>query len=183
MKTAVPALSCLLALWFVAAGPTRLHAQTAPMETMAEHAHAPTTPSTSLTLTIDGKPTTLSIADLKAMPQKTISVHNEHTKTEETYSGVLLGELLAKYGLPVDKTTHRTMLRSYIVAEGNDKYWVLYSVTEIEGSEHNADVIVATNMNGKPLGEDGQFKLVDSSDKRPERWVRNLISITVKSAE
>jgi hypothetical protein len=117
------------------------------------------------------------------MEQKTVTVFNEHMKTDETYSGVPLGVLLAKYGLPVDKTTHRKMLRSYIVAEGMDKYWVLYSVTEIEPSEHNGDVIVATTLGGKPLGEDGQFKLVDSSDKKPERWVRNLCAVTVKSAE
>ncbi len=117
------------------------------------------------------------------MEQKTVTVYNAHLKAEETYTGVPLGVLLAKYGLPVDKTTHRTMLRSYIVAEGTDKYWVLYSVTEVEPSEHNGDVIVAIAVGGKPLGEDGQFKLVDSGDKKPERWVRNLSGITVRSAE
>jgi len=75
------------------------------------------------------------------------------------------------------------MLRSYVVAEGADKYRVIFSVTEIEGSEHIGEVIVATSIGGKPLGDDGQFKLVDSGDKKPERWVRNLKSITVKSAE
>jgi hypothetical protein len=132
---------------------------------------------------VDGKATKLSVTDLQAMPQKTISVHNEHTKADETYTGVLLGDLLTKYGFPVDKTTHRKMLRSYLVAEGTDQYWVLYSVTEIEGSEHNGDVIVATSVDGKPLGEDGQFKLIDSADRKPQRWVRNLSAITVKSAE
>ena len=117
------------------------------------------------------------------MPQKTVTVHNEHTKADETYSGVPLGDLLAKYGLPVGQAAHRKMLRSYLLAEGTDKYWVLYSVTEIEGSEHDANVIVATSMNGKPLGGDGQLKLVDSADKKPQRWVRNLTAITVKSAE
>jgi hypothetical protein len=162
------------------------HAQTAPGGTpgaMAEHVHTPAPASTSLTLTIDGKATTLTVADLQAMEQKTVTVFNEHMKTDETYSGVPLGVLLAKYGLPVDKTTHRKMLRSYLTAEGTDKYWVLYSVTEIEGSEHNGEVIVATSVGGKPLGEDGQLKLVDSGDKKPQRWVRNLSSITVKSAE
>jgi hypothetical protein len=38
-------------------------------------------------------------------------------------------------------------------------------------------------MGGKPLGTDGNLKLVDSGDKKPQRWVRNLSSITVKSAE
>jgi hypothetical protein len=50
-------------------------------------------------------------------------------------------------------------------------------------AEHDGTVIVATSVNGKPLGEDGQLKLVDSGDKKPQRWVRNLASITVKSAE
>jgi hypothetical protein len=180
MKSAVVSLSFVVALCFVVITPVRLGAQATPM---AEHVHATTMPSTSLILTIDGKATTLSVAELSAMPQKTVTVYNEHLKTDETYTGVLLGDLLAKYGLPVDKTTHRKMLRSYIVAEGMDKYWVLYSVTEIEGSEHNGDVLVATSMGGNPLGEDGQLKLIDSEDKKPQRWVRNLSAITVKSAE
>jgi hypothetical protein len=176
-------LACLLSFGLILAAPSYSHAQAGQMATMSEHAHTPATPSTSLTLTIDGKATTLSVADLQAMPQKTVTVHNEHLKVDETYTGVALGDLLAKYGFPVDKTTHQKMLRSYIKAEGTDKYWVLYSLTEIEPSEHNADIIVATTLGGRPLGEDGQLKLVSSADKKPQRWVRNLTAITVKTAE
>ncbi len=79
--------------------------------------------------------------------------------------------------LRVGPSSHRAMLRSYIAAEGTDKYWVLYSATEIEGSEHEAVVIVATSMDGAPLGDDGQLKLVTSADKKPQRWVRNLTAI------
>jgi hypothetical protein len=183
MKRASLTIPLLVSLCFAGMSVAEARAQTVPMGVMAEHQHAPAQSSTSLVLTLDGKATTLSISELSAMPQTTITVHNEHTKTDETYSGVLLGALLAKYGLPVDKTTHQKMLRSYLLAEGTDKYWVLYSVTEIEGSEHNGAVIVATSMGSKPLGEDGQFKLVDSEDKKPQRWVRNLSAITVKSAE
>jgi hypothetical protein len=184
MKTTAASLSCVIALCFAAPDNIRVHAQTASKPgVMVEHERAAAVPSTSLTLAIDGKVTTLSVAELQAMPQKTVNVHNEHTKADETYSGVLLGDLLAKFGFPVSQATHRKMLRSYLVAEGTDKYWVLYSVTEVEASEHDASVIVATSMNGKPLGEDGQLKLVDSADKKPQRWVRNLAAITVKSAE
>jgi hypothetical protein len=184
MRTFTSSLLCLIGLSMAGFAPVRGEAQTAPMAGMPqerEHVHAG--PSTSLTLTVDGRATTLTVADLQAMPQTTVTVHNEHTKSDETYSGVLLGDLLAKYGFPVDKTTHQKMLRSYLTAEGTDKYWVLYSVTEIEGSEHNGTVMVATSMGGKPLGEDGQLKLIDSGDKKPQRWVRNLSAITVKSAE
>jgi hypothetical protein len=117
------------------------------------------------------------------MPQKTVSVHNEHTKADEAYSGVLLSDLLAKCGFVADKAAQHKMLHSYVVAEGTDKYSVLYSATEVEGSDHTADVLVATAMNGKELGADGQLKLIDTADKKPERWVRNLTAITLKTVE
>ena len=117
------------------------------------------------------------------MPQKTVTVRNAHTNADESYTGVPLGDVLAKYGVPVDKTTHQKMLHSYIKAEGTDKYWVLYSLTEIEPTEHNGTVLIALLADGKPLGSDGQFKLIASDDKKPQRWVRNLAEIMVKSAD
>ena len=146
-------------------------------------AKPPAAPSTSLTLTVDGKATVFSTAELKAMPQKTVKVHNEHTNADETYSGVALGELLAKAGFVVEKATQQKMLRSYIKVEGTDKYWVLYSLTEVEGSEHDGDVLVAISVDGKSLGADGELKLVSTGDKKPQRWVRNLTAITLKSGE
>jgi len=146
-------------------------------QAMQEHAHAKAALSTELQLTVDGKTSTITLADLAAMPQKMVKVHNEHTKKDETYTGVALSDLLAKYGFAVGPSTHRAMLRSYIAAEGTDKYWVLYSTTEVESSEHEAEVIVATGVDGGSLGDDGQLKLVASADKKPQRWVRNLTAI------
>jgi hypothetical protein len=140
-------------------------------------------PSTSLTLNVDGKATMFSVADLKAMPQKTVKVHNAHTKMDESYSGVALGDLLAKAGFVADKTTQKKMLHSFLRVEGTDKYWVVYSLTEVEGSEHDGDVIVATSVDGKGLGADGELKLVSTEDKKPQRWVRNLAAISLKTAE
>ncbi len=153
------------------AGTCHLSARTEPP------AHAKAAPSTQLQLTIDGKTSTVTLSDLAAMPQKSVMVHNDHTKKDESYSGVALGDLLAKYGFAVGQPTRRKMLHSYIVAEGTDQYWVLYSTTEVESSEHTADVVVATSIDGKSLGDDGGLKLVASADKKPQRWVRNLSAI------
>jgi len=139
--------------------------------------------STSLILTVDGKAMTFSVAELKAMPQKTLKVHNAHNNMDQTYSGVALGDLLAKAGFVADKTTQKKMLHSYLRVEGTDKYWVVYSLTEVEGSEHDGDVIVATSVDGKGLGADGELKLVSTEDKKPQRWVRNLAAISLKTAE
>ena len=152
-------------------------------QAMPEHAHAAATLSTSLTLDIDGKTTTLSVAELQALPHKTITVHNAHTQTDETYTGVALDELLAKYGAALDKTSQKRILHSYLRVEGTDHYFVLYSAAEIEAAIHNGEVIVATSMNGNALGEDGAIKLVASGDKKPMRWVRNLTKITLVTVD
>ncbi len=143
----------------------------------------PAPESTALALTVAGKTTTFTGAELKAMPHITVHVHNEHTKANESYAGVPLAVLLTQAGFKVEQSTHRTMLRSYLQAEGTDHYWVLYSLTEVEPSEHEGDVLVATSVDGHGLGADGQLKLISTRDKKPERWVRNLAAITVRSAE
>ncbi len=141
-------------------------------------------PSTSLTLTVDGKATTFSAADLRQLPQRTVNVHNAHTNAYESYAGVTLSDLLARAGFAVSKATQPKMLHSYLRATGTDKYWVIYSLTEVESSEHAGDVIVAISMNGgKDLGADGELKLVSTEDKKPQRWVRNLTAITLTTVE
>ncbi len=148
-------------------------------QAMPEHEHAKASPSTSLLLTVDGHQNTLSVPDLQALPQKTLTVHNEHTKADETYTGVALSDLLAKYGAPFDKGNEKKIFHSYLRVEGTDHYYVIYSGSEIESAIHNAEVIVATALNGNPLTDDGQIKLVASAEKRPARWVRNLSAITL----
>jgi hypothetical protein len=153
---------------------------------MGEHqamAHAPAKPSTALVLTIDGKSTTLSVADLQAMPQKTLSVKNGHSGADELYTGVAVGDLLARYGFAFESSTAKRVYHSYVRAEGTDGYWVLYSASELEGVLRETGAIVALTADGKPLGEQGEFKIVLAGEKRPARWVRNLKSLTVVTVE
>ncbi len=158
--------------------------QTAPqVNDLVAHAHTPSVPSSVLTLTAPGKTLTFTPADLKAMPHKTVTVHNEHTQTSETYTGVPLTDLLTLAGVPVGKDLRGKAFLLYILAEGTDHYRVLYSLSEVDPVNHTGDVIVADTLNGSALTTDGALKLVSSEDKRPARWVRNLTAITIKQAE
>jgi hypothetical protein len=170
-------------VWMAVAGSG--WAQAAPAAEMQEmHEHKASPPSTTLTLMVGGKTTSLSVADLQAMPQRTLTVHNAHTQVDETYMGVALSDLLAKQGVTTaDAAASRRVYHSYVRAEGTDLYWVLYSASEVEHAIHKGDVIVAVTMDGKPLGEDGKFKLVASEEQKPARWVRNLQSLTFVTVE
>jgi hypothetical protein len=48
---------------------------------------------------------------------------------------------------------------------------------------HDGTVLVADSEDGKPIADDGPLKLVATGEKRPARWVRNLVAIRVLTAE
>ncbi len=138
-------------------------------------------PSTSLLVQAGDKTLTLSAADLQAMPHETVIVVNGHSQKNESYSGVTMETLLAKLGMPFIIPNEHTLVRSYLVAQGTDGYAVVVSVYEVLPAVHGGSAIVADTLDGKPLGEDGAFKLVLSSDRRPQRWVRNLTSLRLET--
>lgn len=149
----------------------------APMDEM----HKPAPPAGPLQIGFDGKTATWTVASLASLPHVSVTVHNEHTKADETYSGVPLIALLTPLGVS-DKPRGK-QLRLYVVASGSDGYQVVYSIGEVTPDVHDATVMVADSEDGKPIAVDGPLKLVATGEKRPARWVRNLVSIDVKAAE
>jgi hypothetical protein len=146
----------------------------------AMHHGGSSIPSSSLTIrTSDGKTVTLSDDELAALPHKSVTVLNAHSKANETYAGVPLSDLLTKVQVPQGEQVKGALFMTVVIAEGTDGYQVLYSLAEIDPAIHTGDVIVADTMNGKKLDKDGAFKLVSTEEKRPARWVRNLKSIEV----
>jgi hypothetical protein len=139
--------------------------------------------STALIATVNGKTQTFSTEEIAALPHETVSVMNAHLKKTESYSGVPLAAILEKMGLPFEKANEHALLQSYWIAEGTDGYRVVVSAYEALPTVHMDSVLVADSGDGKPLAADGALKLVISGDKRPQRWVQNLKSLTLKLAE
>jgi len=128
-------------------------------------------------------PLVLSVADLKKMPRKTLSVVNPHDNKTETYEGVLLEELLKRAGVAQGEKLRGALLATYVIAEAEDGYRVVFSLAELDSGILDSDVIVADTMNGESLApKQGPFRLVAPHEKRPARWVRMLKSITVVRA-
>jgi hypothetical protein len=150
----------------------------------AQAAPAQGVPATASTLDLsgaDGRHITLPAEALQSLPQQTVHVHNPHTKADETYQGVELSLLLARLDAPLGPKLRGKALSMFVVAEGTDKYRAIYSLAEVDPTFHTGTVIVADRENGQPIAKDGPFKLVNTEDKRPARWVRNLASIQLSS--
>jgi DMSO/TMAO reductase YedYZ molybdopterin-dependent catalytic subunit len=122
----------------------------------------------------------LTVADLKAMPRKILTVVNPHEKKTERYEGVALEEILRKAGVPQGDALRGPAMATYVFAEAADGYRVVFSLAELDAGIADSEVIVADTMDGVPLGDRlGPFRLVAPHEKRPARWVRMLRSISV----
>jgi len=125
-------------------------------------------------------PLVLTVLDLKKMPRKTLTVVNPHDKKRETYEGVPLEELLRRAGVPQGEQLRGSSMATYIVAEAEDGYRVVFSLAELDSGILDSDVIIADTMDSAPLAaKQGPFRLVAPHEKRPARWVRMLKSLTV----
>jgi hypothetical protein len=146
---------------------------------------AQTVPNSKVSLLITGDAKhaslNLSLAEIRALPHVDVKVHNGHTNTDETYSGVPLVVLLAKVDAPLGENLRGKALTNYVVATGSDGYSVLLSLAEVDPMFHDGQIVVADSRDGQPLTTSGPFQLIVSEDKRPARWVRNLVSIAVQS--
>lgn len=153
----------------------------APADAEMHHGtHAPV-PADTLRITFGEKSAEWTLATLAPLPHVTITVYNEHAKANETFSGVTLASLLAPLGVP--QKPHGKDFQLYLVAKGSDGYQVVYSLGEATPDVHDGTVLVADSMDGKALGDHGPLQLVATGEKRPARWVRNLVAVRVVSAQ
>jgi DMSO/TMAO reductase YedYZ molybdopterin-dependent catalytic subunit len=133
------------------------------------------------TLVIAGdvaKPATLTPADLKALPRKTVKLEEDGRPV--TYEGVLVGELLKRAGAASGNDLRGSAAAAYVVASANDGYQAVFSVAELDPAFTGSEIIVADTVDGKPLFDyQGPLRIVAPRDTRGARSVRMLEKIEV----
>ena len=124
------------------------------------------------------KPLTLTAAELKAMPRTTVSVMDQGREVK--YSGVLIGEILARAGAPLGRDLSGPAVATYVVATGKDGYAAVFSLGELDPAMTSNDIIVADTIEGQPLFDyQGPYRIVAPHDKRGARGVRMLQKLDV----
>lgn len=151
-----------LAIGFLAAG--LLHAQDA---------------QSSIQVAGDVKqPLTLTADDLAKMPRATVRTMNNGMET--VYEGVWLHEVLKRAGVPQGNELRGKALSTYVLAQAQDGYQVVFSLGEIDPAFIDNEILLADTANGKALfGAQGRFRLVVPKDKPGARSVRMLTRLDV----
>src|SRR5271170_6400621 len=121
---------------------------------------------------------TLTADDLAKMPRA--SVHTTNNGIETIYEGVPLHEVLKKAGVPQGSELRGKALTTYVLAEAQDGYQVVFSIAELDPAFIDNEILLADTANGKPLfGAQGRFRLVVPKDKPGARSVRMLTKLEV----
>jgi len=121
---------------------------------------------------------TLSADDLAKMPRA--SVKTVSGGMETVYDGVWIHEVLKKAGVPQGGELRGKALSSYVIAEAQDGYQVVFSLGELDPSFIDNEILLADTANGKSLfGAQGRFRLVVPKDKPGARSIRMLTKIEV----
>jgi DMSO/TMAO reductase YedYZ molybdopterin-dependent catalytic subunit len=140
-------------------------------------------PNPSGTVTVGGEvltPLTLSAADLAAMPRST-AVAKDKQGVPHTFSGVALADIFNKAGVTTGKQLRGENLAKYVLVTCADNYQVVFSLAELDSSFTDRVVILADQMEGKPLpAGTGPFRIVVPGEKKPARNCFQVIAIDIK---
>jgi DMSO/TMAO reductase YedYZ molybdopterin-dependent catalytic subunit len=136
-------------------------------------------PQSSLQVTGAVKhPLTLTAADLANLPRA--SVRTMRNGIETVYEGVWLHAVLKEAGVPLGTELRGKALATYVLAEAQDGYQVVFSLGELDPAFIDNEILLADTANGKPLfGAQGRFRLVAPKDKPGARSVRMLTKLEV----
>ena len=135
-------------------------------------------------LRIDGlveKPGTFDAKSFAGLKRHTIKVDDHGVPA--IYEGVSLPDVLALAGAPLGDAMRGAKLSLVVVAKAADDYVVTYSLAELDPGFTDRVALLADRRDGKPLAENAApFQIVVPGEKKHGRWIRQLVSLTVKDA-
>lgn len=145
-----------------------------------------TTASIAQTVTISGevtKPLTLQSADLKALPHIEMTVADRDGK-EHRYAGVPLITLLSQAGTSTGAALKGKNLTKYVVVKATDGYEVVFALAELDPAFATRTILLADSVDGAPLADGvGPYRVVVPGEKKPARWIRQVMALEVKLAK
>jgi len=141
--------------------------------------------TTAQSVTVGGEvntPLTLTAADLTAMPRST-AVSKDKQGKPHSFEGVSLADIFKKAGVTTGRDLRGENLAKYVLVTCADNYRVVFSLAELDSSFTDRVVILADQMEGKPLpAGTGPFRVIVPGEKKPARNCFQVTAIDIKFA-
>lgn len=144
----------------------------------AEHAHEAPVANTRTTITLGGelKSAEFGREALAKLPRHTVRATAHGVSAN--YEGVDLIDVLSQAGAPTGDKLRGKALSLYVRVIAADGYQVPFALAELEPAFRGNKVLLVDRRDGVAIdGIDGPFRLVAPDEKRPGRWIRQVVSI------
>ena len=140
----------------------------------------------SLSLSVGGeveRPLKLSAPDWAKLPRRTLKA-KDHDGKEATFEGVALYEVLKLAGVPFGEQLRGRQIALFLLVEAADGYKAVFALPELDPAYTDRNIILADRRDDAPLSEkEGRLRVVVPDEKRQARWVRQVVSLTIRRAE
>jgi DMSO/TMAO reductase YedYZ molybdopterin-dependent catalytic subunit len=145
-----------------------------------------TATATAVVLSVGGdvpNPVKLTASELARLPRQSVRGKDRDGKEVE-FEGVPLVEVLKTAGVKFGHDLRGPALANYLLVEAADGYRVVFALSELDPASTDRVILLADRREGKPLDEkEGPLRVIVPGEKRPARWVKQVISLKVGRAE
>jgi hypothetical protein len=129
----------------------------------------------------EGHSATITAAQIAALPHVTVNVR-DHDK-DARFEGVPLATVLSMTGIQLGESLRGPRMTEMLLVEAGDGYKVVFALAEIDPAFATKEIILADKRDGKPLdAKEGPLRIVAPGEKRPARWVRQVIALKLIAA-
>lgn len=153
---------------------------------LASPAWSQTAPAQQPTVKVVGevlKPLTLSAADLAGMPRANAEAKDKQG-VMHSFSGVALSTIFEQAGVTTGRQLRGENLAKYLLVTCADGYQVVFSLAELDSSFTDRVVILADQIEGKPLpAGTGPFRLIVPGEKKPARNCFQVTTLAIRFAK
>ncbi|MET9689494.1 molybdopterin-dependent oxidoreductase [Streptomyces sp. NPDC006514] len=131
------------------------------------------------------KPYTITLADLRKLPQAEAPVEFVSAKGDQkhTYQGVLLHEVLKAAQPRFDQSKKNGQLRGVVAATGGGDYRAVFAWAEIDPGFAKSQVLLAVSEDGTAFEDSAGPRLVVPQDTRGGRYVSELNQLWVGTVD
>ncbi|SRR5712692_10281975 len=130
----------------------------------------------------EGHSASITAAQLAALPHVTVNVLDRDKDAQ--FEGVPLATALSMTGIQLGDSLRGPRMTELLLVEAGDGYKVVFALAEIDPAFATREIILADKRDGKPLdAKEGPLRIVAPGDKRPARWVRQVITLKLIAAK
>ena len=117
------------------------------------------------------------------MPRRSVRAKG-HDGKEALFEGVELGDVLKLAGVKFGEQLRGKELALFLIVRAADNYRAVFALPELDHGFTDRIILLADLRDGKPLSEkEGPLRLVVPDEKREARWVRQVVTFTIRRAE